>query len=158
MHLLAASLRLLFLLHQLNQRSVAVGLRALAEENLLDHTWLWRPDRMLQRQIQEVTSLETQQCVSVCVHRLKGKNHQCLTSIFMAIMTISGSPTVTLSPAFTSTWTQEKQLVHGGFITNQYNKTKPIMSLRNKKKKRSNTHSIMTSSFMPPPQSHCSGC
>lgn len=41
---------------------------------------------------------------------VKQSQEEPLTSIFMAIMTISGSPTLTLSPAFTSTWTQNNSV------------------------------------------------
>lgn len=143
MCLLAAPLRLLFLLHQLNQRSVAVGLRALAEENLLDHAWLWRPDRMLRRQkTQEVTSLETQHCVCTPAKRQESSvphlhlhgyhDHQWVSHSHL----ISGLHQHLHTRTAVCSW--------GTFISNQYNKTKPMMSLRNKKEV---THSIMTSSL-----------
>lgn len=112
--LLAATIPIILpLLFQFHQRSVSIGLRALSEENLLNHAWLGRPDRVLPRQ--KTTKFNRNSAVSVCTcdsNRLKVRmcvrqsQQDFLTSIFMAIMTISGSPTVTLSPAFTSTWTQ----------------------------------------------------
>lgn len=169
MCLLAAPLRLLFLLHQLNQRSVAVGLRALAEENLLDHAWLWRPDRMLRRQkTQEVTSLETQHCVCTPAKRQESSVPHLHLHGYHDHQWVSHSHLI--SGLHQHLHTRTAVCSRGTFISNQYNKTKPMMSLRNKK--RSNTQyydfflatlrvtfeilfRVLLSHLL---QSHCSSC
>lgn len=92
---------------------------------------------MLQRQTQEVTTLETQQCVCVCVCTPAKRQE-------------SSVPHLHLHGYHDHQWVSHSHLIsglhqhldtgkaarsRGTFISNQYNKTKPIMSLRNKKKK-----------------------
>lgn len=94
-----------FLFLHLYQSCVTVRLWALFEEHLLDDTCFGCTDGMLPRKRTPSVVVWTTKCT-------KWEKWWNLTSIFMAIMTIKGSPFWTESPALTSTYKQSKGKLH----------------------------------------------